>query len=92
MNLNIELKDINIFIFKEKEKENNKNKNNFEKTSSDPNIVGKSLTFRTPSSPNPNTFFLSKSDFTKNYKKENNNKSSKLVSFNDERLTLPFIL
>ena len=95
MNLNIELKDINIFIYKEKE--NKKNKNKYEELFPDVNAVSKSLTFRAPSSPNPKTFFLSKSDFKKNYKEEKNgksknNKSSKLVTFNGEKITLPFII
>ena len=94
-NLNIEIKNINIFVYKEKEekkedKEEVEIKNKI-KTDDDIHMIGKSLTFRTPSLPNARSFFTpspNKSSLKKFQEDKNNN--TKTVSFKDEKIVLPW--
>ena len=91
-NLNIEIKNINIFVYKEKEekKEEEEIKKNV-KTDEDIHIIGKSLTFRTPSLPNARTFFSPNKNSLKNFQEDKNN-SSKNVKFKNEKVVLPWKL
>ena len=94
--LNIDIQNINIFFYKEKEEkkeiEENKNKS---KTDEDIHMIGKSLTFRAPSLPNPKSLFSQKSSFKKfqeDKNDKNKNNSSKTVTFKNEKIVLPWTL
>ena len=79
MNLNTEIKNIKIFIYKEEDSqlESDKEKDNkIKDTSTDSNIISKSLTLRTPPVSNPKSFFSSKKNASKDFEEDKNSKSS----------------
>jgi hypothetical protein len=95
--LNIDIQNINIFVYKEKEeKKEIEEVKNKEKINEDIYMIGKSLTFRPPSLPNqrsllsPNKSSLKKFQEDKNL--SNKNKSSKTVTFKNEKIVLPWTL